>query len=131
MKPAKIWANVAVTNLQQTAKFYTALGFKPNGIHSGTDELVSFLFGEDEFVIHFFVKEILQHSIQGTLADTTKQNEIIFTLSANSRIEVDSWAKEIEPAGGTLITSPAAFGPGYYGFVFADPDGHRFNIFHM
>jgi len=24
-----------------------------------------------------------------------------------------------------------AFGEGYYGFVFADPDGHKFNVFHM
>ena len=26
---------------------------------------------------------------------------------------------------------PEEFGKGYYGFVFADPNGHRFNVFYM
>ncbi|MCD6063323.1 MAG: glyoxalase, partial [Flavipsychrobacter sp.] len=45
--------------------------------------------------------------------------------------QADSWAKEVEEAGGKIVSSPEAFGAGYYGFVFADPDGHKFNVFHM
>ncbi len=38
---------------------------------------------------------------------------------------------EVENAGGKIITKPEAFGEGYYGFLFADPDGHKFNVFYM
>jgi predicted lactoylglutathione lyase len=128
MKPKKIWCNLAVADLDRTANFYSQLGFKLNG---RADDLVSFFFGEDDLIIHFFKKAILQTAIKGEVADTHSVNEIIFTLSAESKAEADSWAREIGKAGGALISQPEEFGEGYYGFVFADPDGHRFNVFHM
>ncbi|MBC7864497.1 MAG: VOC family protein [Bacteroidia bacterium] len=128
MQPKKIWANLAVSDLERTTKFYTALGFKSN---ASSKELTSFLVGENDFIIHFFLKDILKTSMQGELADTQKVNEILFTLSAGSKNEADEWAKEIERAGGKIISAPEEFGKGYYGFNFADPDGHRFNVFYM
>ena len=128
MNPKRIWANLAVSDLERTTKFYTQLGFKPNG---SSKELTSFLFGEDDFVIHFFLKEILKANVKMEIADTQNVNEIIFTISAESKTQTDSWAKEVENAGGKLISQPEEFGKGYYGFVFADPDGHRFNVFYM
>ena len=125
----KIWANLAVSDIPRTTKFYTGLGFKPNG--SPTKEITSFLVGDQKFVMHFFIKETLQSAIKGELADLTQGNEIIFTLSADSKEEVNQWAKNVDNAGGTLISKPEEFGEGYYGFVFSDPDGHRFNVFHM
>lgn len=130
MNPKKIWSNLAVSDLERTTQFYTELGFKPNGTHR-SKELTSFLFGEDDFVIHFFLKDILKTSIKGEIADSQKANEIVFTLSAESKDQVDNWGKEVERAGGKIISKPEEFGKGYYGFVFADPDGHRFNVFYM
>ena len=52
MKPKKIWSNLAVSDLAKTTKFYSELGFKPNGKHSVTNELTSFLVGDDNFVMH-------------------------------------------------------------------------------
>jgi len=131
MKPKKIWANVGVSDLARTEKFYNALGFKPNGKHSTTKELTSFLMSDDNFVMHFFLKDILEPAMKGKIADTQNVNEIIFTLSAESKTEVDQWATAVEKAGGTNISQPEEFGEGYYGFVFADPDGHKFNVFYM
>ena len=131
MKPKKIWSNLAVSDLDRTTKFYNALGFKPNGKHSVTKELTSFLVGDDDFVMHFFLKEILVKAIKGEITDTKNSNEVIYTLSAESKGQVDDWAKEVKNAGGTLISGPEEFGEGYYGFVFADPDGHKFNVFYM
>ena len=128
MHPKKIWANLAVSDLDRTTRFYTSLGFKHNGM---AKELTSFLFGNNDFVIHFFIKDHLKSAIKGELTDPARANEIIFTLSADSREEVDQWAIEVEKAGGSLVSKPEAFGAGYYGFVFADPDGHRFNVFYM
>ncbi len=128
MNPKKIWANFAVSDLGRTTKFYTELGFRSNG---RSRELTSFFVGDDNFVIHFFLKDILQANIKSEISDSHKANEIIFTISAESKEEADEWAKEVEKAGGTLISQPEEFGKGYYGFIFADPDGHRFNVFHM
>ena len=128
MKPKMIWSNLAVSDLERTTKFYTELGFKSNG---SSKELTSFFVGEDDFVMHFFLKDILKISIKGEIADSQNVNEVIFTLSAESKDQVDNWAKEVERAGGKIISKPEEFGKGYYGFVFADPDGHKFNVFYM
>ncbi|NCD69654.1 VOC family protein [Mucilaginibacter agri] len=130
MNVKKMWANLAVEDVERTNKFYTTLGFKPNGPHS-SKELVSFFFGDDNFIMHFFLKDSLQPAMKGDLADLKKGNEIIFTLAAQSKAEADAWADEIKVAGGTLVSQPEEFGPGYYGFVFSDPDGHKFNVFFM
>lgn len=128
MKTRKIWANLAVSDLDQTTQFYSRIGFKPNG---SSKELTSFKVGDDDFVINFFIKEKLKPAIKGELADLQKGNEIIFTLGAESKNEVDNWEKEVSGAGANIISGPEEFGEGYYGFVFTDPDGHRFNVFYM
>lgn len=131
MKPKMIWANLAVTNLERTQKFYTELGFKPNNPHS-SNELVSFFFGENEFVIHFFLKKIIERNLKTmNFGDPQSSNEIIFTLSAETKEQVNNWANEVKNAGGTIVSEPESFGDNYYGFVFADPDGHKFNVFYM
>jgi predicted lactoylglutathione lyase len=129
MTPKKIWANLAVSNLERTTKFYTTLGFKPNG--APNKELTSFLFSDDNFIIHFFLKDVLKSFLKSEIPDSQKANEIIFTFSAETKDEVDSWAKAVEEAGGKVVSKLEAFGDGYYGFVFADPDGHKFNVFYM
>jgi len=128
MKPKRIWANLAVSDLKRTSQFYSQLGFKSNG---ESKDLTSFFFSEDNFIIHFFLKEVIQTNTRIEFADPNKGNEIIFTLSAESKGQVDQWAKEVLKAGGELVSQPEEFGEGYYGFTFVDPDGHKFNVFFM
>ncbi|MDR3022757.1 VOC family protein [Chryseobacterium sp.] len=131
MKPKMIWANLAVADLERTQKFYTELGFKPNNPHT-SNELVSFFAGENELIIHFFLKNIIERNLKTMkFGDPQSSNEIIFTLSASSKEQVDEWAQEVKNAGGTIVSEPESFGENYYGFVFADPDGHKFNVFFM
>lgn len=128
MKTRKIWANLGVEDLERTTKFYTQIGFQPNGV---SKELTSFLVGDDNFIIHFFLKEILKSNTKIELSDPKQGNEIIFTLSAESKEEVNQWQEAVKNAGGTIISEAEEFGKGYYGFVFSDPDGHKFNVFYM
>lgn len=130
MKPKKIWANVAVEDLERARSFYGQLGFKSNDPDHAAD-LTSFFFGDEDFIIHFFKRASLEPHMKGPMTDPQIANEIIFTLSAESKSEVDDWAKEVEKAGGKVVFPPEEFGEGYYGFVFADPDGHKFNVFYM
>ncbi|MBL7868796.1 MAG: VOC family protein [Flavobacterium lindanitolerans] len=128
MKTRKIWANLGVEDLERTTEFYTQIGFQPNGF---SKELTSFLVGDDNFIIHFFLKEILKSNTKIELTDPKQGNEIIFTLSAESKEEVNQWQEAVKNAGGTIISEAEEFGKGYYGFVFSDPDGHKFNVFYM
>ena len=57
MKPKNIWANLGVKDIQRTKEFYQSLGFQLNG--SPSSDLVSFYFGVDKFIIHFFEKKRL------------------------------------------------------------------------
>ena len=129
MHSKMIWANLAVDDLKRTTKFYTDLGFKQNG--APNEQLTSFIVGENQFIIHFFLKAILQSNMKIAIADAHAAAEILFTLSAESKEQVDHWATEVTKAGGKILSAPETFGEGYYGFLFPDPDGHRFNVFYM
>ncbi|WP_118972231.1 VOC family protein [Taibaiella koreensis] len=128
MTPKMIWANLTVSDLDRTTRFYTQLGFRSNG---SSKDLTSFFFGENNLIIHFFLKEVLQTNMKIEIADAQKASEVMFSLSTDSREQVDSWAKEVEAAGGQIISPPEAFGGSFYGFTFADPDGHKFNVLLM
>lgn len=97
MKAKKIWANFGVRDLARTTQFYKQLGFQQN---DASDQLTSFFFGEDQFIIHFFLKDVLEPGMKGRLLDSSAGNEIIFTLSAESKNEVDEWEKAVQQASG-------------------------------
>lgn len=126
MKTKKIWANLGVENLDRTTKFYTDLGFTPNG-HNTNEELRSFIFGDDNFIIHFFIKERFKWAVNDEMADLKLGNEIIFSLSAESKEEVDQWLSDVKNAGGGIFAEPQSYAKGYF-FGFSDPDGHKFNV---
>lgn len=134
MKTKKIWANLSVKDVEQTHEFYKKLGFKPNGEFPNEYELASFLVGHDDFVVHFFSRDSVQFktSMGGEIADLNQGNEVIFTLSADSKEEVDEWAREVKKAGGTVFSKPQKIqgNKDWYGCGFADPDGHKWNVFY-
>ena len=128
MNPKRIWSNLTVSDLDRTTKFYTELGFKSNG---RSNDLTSFFFGNQNFVMHFFLTDKLKANVEIEISDAHLSNEVIFTLSAESKDEVNEWETAVLNAGGKMVSKPEAFGEGYYGCVFADPDGHKFNVFYM
>jgi predicted lactoylglutathione lyase len=123
MEPKFIWANLASSDLEKTTQFYTALGFEPNG---KMDEGTSFFFGQNKFVINFFTEQRLKKDENGNIG-IPKENEVIFSLSASSKEEVNNWVEKVKSAGGTIFSEPQDYEKGYT-FGFADPDGHKFNI---
>ncbi len=132
MKTKQIWANLGVENIEKTTEFYKSLGFQLNG--SPSEDLVSFFFGSDNFVIHFFLKEKLQESLEGKTSDLTLGNEVMFSLSVENKEEYNQWVTKIKKAGGKILFDSnkdrKAFYDenGFYVCVFSDPDGHKFNL---
>ena len=128
MKAKKIWGNFSVKDAKRTNQFYRELGFTPNKPNNDP-KLASFLFGDDDFVIHFFEQgsQIDEYLTSGS--NTT--SEIIFTLSAETKEEVKEWAEKVRNAGGIIFQEVGRDETNHYGFSFADPDGHRFNVLLM
>ncbi len=82
--------------------------------------------------MHFFARDSdsFRKAINGDIADLKQGNEVMFTLSADSKEEVDEWAKAVKDAGGTIFSEPSELQQeGWYGCGFADLDGHKFNVF--
>lgn len=125
MKAKKIWANFSVKDVKRTNQFYTQLGLTSNNTNN-YPKLASFLFGDDDFVIHFFEQGSQIDEYLTSTANTT--SEIIFTLSAETEAEVKEWAEKVKKAGGKIFQEPRRDENNYYGFAFADPDSHKFNI---
>ena len=126
MKSKMIWANFVVKDVKRTNEFYTQLGFTPNNTNN-FPKLASFLFGDNKFVIHFFE----QGSGINDFLTSGSNSEIIFTLSAETEAEVNEWAERVKKAGGAIFKEVQRDEKGYYGFAFADPDGHKFNVLLM
>jgi uncharacterized protein len=124
MEPKMVWANLASADLKRTTVFYTELGFTSNG---SSEELSSIFFGKGKFVINFFATARLESFAKSKMANLEKQNEIIFSLSAESKEEVDQWYEKVKKAGGKIFLEPQKYEQGYT-FGFADPDGHKFNF---
>jgi uncharacterized protein len=126
MKTTQIWANFAVSDLKRTTDFYTALGFTSNN-SMNSDELTSFSFGDHNFIINFFLKNIIEKNTKMKFSDVNDSNEIIFSLSAKNKEEVNFWKENVIKAGGKIFAEPYEIGEGYT-LGFSDPDGHKFNV---
>lgn len=127
MTAGKIWANFSVKDAKRTSQFYTQLGFIPNKT-GNYPKLANFIFGENDFVIHFFEEG---SQIDEYIPPGSKTGEIMFTLSAETEEEINELAAKVKEAGGTFIKEAGRDKANYYGFTFADPDGHKFNVLLM
>ena len=126
MQTKLIWANLVSGNIERTIAFYTALGFRRNDFNANK-ESTSFVFGQNNFIINFFTEERLSKKVNGSLSIPKNANEIIFSLSAESRDEVDKCAEKVRSINGNIFAEPQNYEQGYT-FGFADPDNHKFNI---
>lgn len=127
MKTRQIWANLPVKDVERTRAFFKALGFAING--SGKeDKLASFKIAENQFIVHFFQEDQFKEGVHTAIADATKGAEICFSLSAESKEEVNEWAENVKKAGGTVFFGPEEIPGNMYNCGFADLDGHRWNV---
>lgn len=126
MKSKMIWANLSVKDAKRTSEFYTELGFTPSQFSD--PQLASFVFSDNDFIIHFFEES---SKISDYLPSGVQNNEIIFTLSAETETEVNEFAEKVKEAGGDIFKKVERDENNYYGFAFSDPDGHKFNVILM
>src|SRR5699024_11712153 len=106
MQTKQVWGNLSVKDVERTHKFNKKLGFKSNGKFDKENDLASFVVGPDDFMVHFFTEESFKPSLGGPIADLRQGNEVMFTLSADRKKEVEQWATTVKKAGGIVLAQP-------------------------
>lgn len=69
--------------------------------------------------------------VQNTIADTQTHSEMLISIDAESRQEVEELAQKVNEAGGVVFAKPAENQGWMYGCGFSDLDGHRWNVLFM
>ncbi len=126
----EIWLNLPVRDVNQSKEFFLKIGFTQNEKHESGD-MVCFEVGEKKMTVLFFAEETFKDFTKTGIADTKAGSEVLISFDAESRDEVDETARKVFDAGGTVFSEPAEIQGWMYGFAFADPDGHRWNMLFM
>ncbi len=126
----QIWLNLPVKNVAKAKDFFWKIGFSFNEQHD-TPNSTCMLVGEGHFVVMLFEESLFASFSQNKLTDTKSSSEILISIDAESREEVDQLTEKVEQAGGIVFSKPAENEGWMYGSAFADLDGHRWNILYM
>ncbi|MBO9586860.1 MAG: VOC family protein [Flavobacterium sp.] len=126
----QIWLNLPVKDVAKAKDFFWKIGFSFNEQHD-TPSSTCMVVGDGHFVIMLFEEMLFSSFSQNPLTDTKSSSEVLISIDAESREEVDELAEKVKEAGGTVFTPPAESQGWMYGFGFADLDGHRWNVLFM
>ncbi len=126
----QIWLNLPVKNIEKSKKFFSSIGFSFNEEYCN-DQSACMLVGEKNFVVMLFEESMFVSFVQNTLLASPMHAEMLISIDAESRHEVEELAKKVNDAGGKIFAKPAENQGWMYGCGFSDLDGHRWNILFM
>ena len=126
----QIWLNLPVKDIVKSKVFFSQLGFSFNEKHE-TKTSACLMIGDSNFVIMLFSESVFAGFVQNKITDTKTSSEILISIDAQSRNEVDEMANKVAEAGGIVFAEPAENQGWMYGCGFEDLDGHRWNVLYM
>src|SRR5690242_2575205 len=99
----EIWINLPVKDVNKSRDFFTSIGFRLNEHYGNSDSSASLFVGHKNIVLMLFAESIFKGFVQHPVSDTKQGSEVLFSLDAESRAEVDEMAKKAEAAGGHVF----------------------------
>ena len=126
----QFWINLPVKDINKSKEFFTKLGFSITTQHGNADH-AKLIIGDNNVPVMLFPESIFKRFTSNELTNTKEATEVLFSIDAKSREEVDEIAKRAESAGGTIFGKPRENQDWMYGCGFADLDGHRWNVLYM
>ncbi|MGE6260101.1 VOC family protein [Heyndrickxia sporothermodurans] len=123
-----IFINLPVKDLEKSIHFFKMLGFEFNLQFS--DETTSCMIISDNIFAMIMMEERFKGFSKKEMVDTTTLSEIILTLSAESRDQVDELVNKALSSGGKSYCDPQDHGFMYI-WGFQDLDGHLWEIAYM
>jgi uncharacterized protein len=130
MATKQVWLNLPVKNALKSKDFFSHLGFRFLEERT-TEQSACMLLGESNLVVMLFADEMFQNFIKHEITDTSLSSEILISIDAESRDEVDKLAQKVKEAGGIVFADPSENQGWMYGCGFCDLDGHRWNVLYM
>lgn len=126
--PKKIFVNLPVTDLNASIAFYAALGFNKNPQFS--DDTAACMVISDENYVMLLTHEKFKGFSDTPIPDAKQQTGLMVALECANRAEVDAMMVAGLAAGGSEPRPGNDLGFMYQRTI-ADPDGHRWEPFHM
>ncbi len=127
----QLWINLPAKDVKKSTEFYTKIGFQLNPHHPNNEVAASFFVGEQKVVLMIFDEPTFKSFTNTPLTDTKNSAEVLFSIDAESKEEVDELARKAAEAGGATTHQPTEQRGWMYGCLFTDPDGHRWNVLYM
>ena len=116
---------LGVADMPRARAFYAALGWKEAG---GSSDDVAFLHGAGTALALWSRERLAEDS--AVPSDPGGWGGITLAHNVGSPAEVDEVVEEARRAGAQVVRAPEPTFWGGYGGVFADPDGHRWEVAH-
>lgn len=127
----ELWLNLPVRDIKKSKAFFAELGFSFNLQYGNSDDSASLVIGDKNIIVMLFTEAVFKNFTSHPVADTGLATEVLLSLGAETREEVDEMTRKAEKAGGTVYCRPEESQGWMYGCGFADLDGHRWNVLYM
>lgn len=128
--PKQFWINLPVKDINKSKEFYRKVGFFVNE-HHGISGQAQLIIGDNNVTVMLFPESTFKNFTKHDIVDTKQATEVLLSVDAESREEVDEIAKNAVEAGGTLLGEPSESQGWMYGCGFTDLDGHCWNVLYM
>ncbi|KAA0955211.1 extradiol dioxygenase [Planococcus sp. ANT_H30] len=126
----QLWINLPVSDLKRSKEFFSNIGVPIMESRSESDQMLGLLIGNPPVQIMLFTDEQFKGFTQNELTDTNESTEVLFSISVETKEELDETIGKVKQAGGFVFGEPTQRN-GLYGAGFADLDGHRWNLLVM
>lgn len=126
-----LWINLPVKDVVKSTAFFKHIGFTLNTHYGNGENSASFMIGDKNIILMLFSEKTFENFTGNKIADTKAGSEVLFSISAESKTEVDELSEKVIQAGGTVFSKPSEVQGWMYGSGFSDLDGHKWNILFM
>lgn len=127
----ELWVNLPVRDLAKSKEFFTKLGFTFNPQYSNSDEAACLVIGDKRIIVMLFTESTFENFTQNKVSDSKRGTEVLLSIDAETREEVDQMVEKVLEAGGVVYSQPKEEQDWLYGCGFVDLDGHRWNVLYM
>jgi predicted lactoylglutathione lyase len=125
----QIYLNIPIKDLKRSTEFFTALGYTFNA--QFTNEKATAMVVSPDITIMLLTEEFYKTFMKNKeIADTSKTNEMIIAVNAESREKVDEMVNKAFELGAKPVNDKYDYG-WMYGWSFEDLDGHVWEIIYI
>lgn len=126
----ELWINLPVKDLSKSRTFFTEIGVEIMDGGEENNQMVGMVIGTHKVHVMLVQDERFKSFTHNALTDTDQSTEALFSISVDTKEELEEIIGNVKQAGGFVFGEPSER-DGLYGAGFADLDGHRWNLLVM